>query len=67
MKKRTVSRIEPVPVAVLDAADQQNVGEQIAARAYELYQQRGGVDGHDVEDWLQAEREITAQGMEPAA
>ena len=30
----------------------------IARRAYELYEQRGGEDGHDVDDWLQAEREL---------
>ncbi len=30
----------------------------ISQRAYELYVQRGGQDGHAVEDWLQAEREI---------
>jgi len=32
--------------------------EQIEARAYELYLQRGGKDGHDQEDWLIAEREV---------
>jgi len=31
---------------------------QIEARAYELYLQRGGEDGHDVEDWLTAENEL---------
>ena len=30
----------------------------IAQRAYELYVARGGVDGHHLEDWLQAEREL---------
>ncbi len=30
----------------------------IAVRAYELYEQRGGEHGHDVDDWLQAEREL---------
>lgn len=34
------------------------VQKQIALRAYELYVQRGGVDGHAEEDWLQAEQEI---------
>jgi len=34
------------------------VQRRIAMRAYELYSQRGGVDGHAEEDWLQAEREI---------
>ena len=31
---------------------------QIAKRAYELYEQRGRREGHAVQDWLQAEREI---------
>jgi hypothetical protein len=33
-------------------------GGDIARRAYELYVARGGEDGHDIEDWLQAEREL---------
>jgi hypothetical protein len=33
-------------------------GEDIARRAFELYCERGGQHGHDVEDWLQAEREL---------
>jgi hypothetical protein len=32
--------------------------EQIEKRAYELYLERGGEDGHDVEDWLAAQAEI---------
>ena len=32
--------------------------DAIATRAYELYLERGGVDGGDVEDWLQAERDL---------
>jgi len=31
---------------------------QIAHRAYELFLQRGGVHGHDLEDWLAAESEL---------
>ena len=30
----------------------------IAQRAYELFSVRGCEHGHDVEDWLQAEREL---------
>jgi hypothetical protein len=33
--------------------------ERIAARAYELYQRRGGEDGDAMEDWLAAEREFS--------
>ena len=32
--------------------------DRIAERAYFFYLERGGVDGHDVEDWLRAEQEL---------
>ena len=32
--------------------------EEIRIRAYEIYMERGGQPGHDLEDWLQAEREL---------
>lgn len=32
--------------------------ERIRLRAYELYIERGRLDGHDMDDWLQAEAEI---------
>jgi hypothetical protein len=32
--------------------------ELIARRAYQLFEERGGGDGSDVEDWLRAEREL---------
>ena len=32
------------------------LNEQIARKAYELYEQRGGDHGHDLDDWLMAER-----------
>jgi hypothetical protein len=33
---------------------------EIAARAYEIFFSRGASDGHALDDWLQAERELTA-------
>ena len=33
--------------------------EEIRRRAYELYERRGQGDGHDLEDWLEAEAELT--------
>jgi len=33
--------------------------EEIAQRAYEIYLQRGAGDGSDLDDWLQAERELS--------
>jgi Protein of unknown function (DUF2934) len=35
--------------------------EEIQQRAYEIYVERGGIQGRDVEDWLQAERELRAK------
>lgn len=32
--------------------------EEIAARAYELYFERGSQPGYDVDDWMQAEYEL---------
>ena len=34
------------------------IEQQIQQRAYELYEQRGRTDGHELDDWLQAECEI---------
>ena len=33
-------------------------GTHVAVRAYEIYESRGRIDGADVDDWLQAEREL---------
>ena len=38
----------------------ENLHDQIAKKAYELFQARGGVDGYHIADWLQAEKEILA-------
>jgi hypothetical protein len=32
--------------------------EAIARRAYELYERRGAESGHELDDWVQAEREL---------
>jgi hypothetical protein len=45
----------------IDAADAATIGptpEEIAAAAYARYAARGYVDGHDLEDWLEAESEL---------
>jgi hypothetical protein len=33
--------------------------DDIARRAYELFQARGGEPGHDLEHWLEAEHELS--------
>ncbi len=40
---------------------------QIRLRAHELYEARGREDGHDLDDWLRAEEEITQKNVRPIA
>jgi len=35
--------------------------ENVRARAYELYEVRGRIDGHAEQDWLQAEGEVAGR------
>lgn len=41
--------------------NQEALHERIAKTAYELYLQRGQICGHDIDDWLEAERQVLAQ------
>lgn len=47
--------------SALTSTDSQTLDpeEQIRQRAYELYEARGRGEGHDLDDWLQAETEVT--------
>jgi hypothetical protein len=40
--------------------------EQIRERAYEIYVAGGCEDGHDLSDWLTAERELKELSRSPA-
>jgi hypothetical protein len=50
----------PVPVHEGETISSvlQSVNERIARRAHELYDERGRVEGHSLEDWLDAELEF---------
>ncbi|HSB61379.1 MAG TPA: DUF2934 domain-containing protein [Vicinamibacteria bacterium] len=41
--------------------------EEIARRAREIWLARGGGPGNDLEDWLQAERELRGEGWKAPA
>jgi hypothetical protein len=43
-------------------ADQAPSHEQIRLRAYEIYLERGGFPGNELDDWLQAEHELERAG-----
>ena len=54
-EKNTVVKLVP---ADLVAHRREEIDRMIAQRAYELFEGRGCLHGHDVVDWLQAEDEI---------
>ncbi len=70
--RRTPPRRVPVPsrkTPVRDATPgparpQAMEQSRIAQRAYELYEQRGRLDGRAMEDWLSAECELRAASIE---
>jgi hypothetical protein len=55
----TPAAINPTPVAALAVPGATTPAEPLETKirelAYSLYQQRGRVDGQDVQDWLDAE------------
>ena len=54
-----------------DSSSEQGYGngtqQRIQARAYELYSGRGQEQGHELDDWLQAEREVLELARRPPA
>jgi Protein of unknown function (DUF2934) len=51
---KTSSSASKKAVAVKSAPTQ----EDIARRAYQIYLERGGAPGHELDDWTRAEREL---------
>lgn len=39
--------------------------DEVARKAYELYQSRGGYHGADFDDWIEAERQVKQSQMPP--
>jgi hypothetical protein len=48
-------------------SEPQELEHQIRLRAHELYEARGRQDGHDLDDWAQAEAELTEKQARPLA
>ncbi len=73
--RRRSDKTRPVPTAAAnDTAATRNPGgislnaihggpnlAEVQRRAYELYVKRGGIDGHDKDDWFEAERQLRQQ------
>lgn len=49
-----------------DAAPAASDPQEVARTAYRLYEQRGGLHGRDLEDWLEAERLVAAEAAKHA-
>jgi hypothetical protein len=61
---KTVSENKAIPAQRSEiTATSAAIVESIRARAYELYEQRGRADEHDVDDWLQAESDLQSKTM----
>jgi hypothetical protein len=56
-KKATNTETRPNP----------SLEQQIRSRAYQLYEERGREDGHELEDWLRAEAELSRMVAKAAA
>lgn len=51
-----------IRVAAVDASEQtRKVDEAIAHRAYEIFERRGGVGWHEIEDWRTAESQVRSK------
>jgi hypothetical protein len=48
----------PQPIFEPEQAEPEIGNEDIAQRAYAIYEERGRVPGYALNDWLQAEREL---------
>ena len=57
--KPTPTMRTPLRTGKQETESSTELNERIRCRAYELYEQRGREDGHDLDDWFQAESEMT--------
>lgn len=69
MAKAPRRRVAPPVVTAADRASKVRVDDtaitehDIARRAYDLYLARGREPGHQLDDWLQAERELRSSSL----
>ena len=50
---------------LIKTAESSDIENRIRDRAYQLYEQRGSVDGFALDDWFQAEAEILRAQKQP--
>ena len=57
----------PSVLSLRQAENTAELEQQIQRRAYQLYEQRGRENGHELDDWLEAEAEVRRRGQDKAA
>jgi len=57
---KPTSKAIPINATHAESGTNGEIEETIRTRAYQLYEQRGRADGHDLQDWLQAKAEAEA-------
>ncbi|MCS6287485.1 MAG: DUF2934 domain-containing protein [Nitrospira sp.] len=63
-RPRLARERRPQPAGGRAAAEAEEIRIRIEKLAYELYQRRGRQDGHDHQDWLEAERLTLSQSAD---
>ncbi len=61
MNPATKMQTVPVKGTTRQAGQPEPSDEEIRQRAYEIYLAKGDAPGNEVEDWLQAERELRSK------
>jgi hypothetical protein len=63
MNPSTATKMQTVPAKepTKQAPQQEPTEEEIRQRAYKIYMARGSAPGHEVEDWLEAERKLRSK------
>ena len=59
----TVTAADRAPTSLVLSASVTD--SDVGRRAYDLYLARGGEHGHDVDDWMEAERELQRPSSPP--
>lgn len=58
---------KPAPAQPAQSDGAESREDRIRKTAYALFEQRGGVDGHALDDWVQAEAAVDGAGPAQAA
>ena len=61
MSQASGTKVAPTSEALKATTDNEPTVEQVRERAYEIYSSRNGALGDEIQDWLQAERELRSK------